>query len=178
MKKPVALVLGLLLLILLGTVVGGMWYLNKQVYRDPADVIAAADAIWPLKIPADMPPDIAIDLFGAEGAHFGTMEPVKNMIYVARFPVVENPDGVVNWNFKLEEDWEEFGLTEVASGTYQVPYKDEILQAEFREGEDVDGVVYRSILLMRRDGEGHEISVGWFGPGESATEARFLSMFE
>jgi hypothetical protein len=178
MNKPVALSLGLLFLILLSSVLGGVWYLSSRTYDQPADVIAVADAIWPLNIPADMEPDFAINLFGAEGAHFGKVLPVKDMIWLARFPVAEETDAKVNWDFKLSDDWDAAKLTETASGTYQVPYQDEMLQAEFREGEDADGLVFRTIVLKREDGEGREVTVAWFGPAESATEARFAGMFQ
>lgn len=178
MNKPIALSLGLLFLILLGSVFGGVWYLSSRTYDDPADIMSVANNIWPLQIPADMPPDFAINLFGAEGAHFGSVEPVKNMIWVARFPIPEETDAVVNWDFKLDEDWAGSKLSETASGTYSVPYQGETLQADFREGEDPDGLVFRSILLKRNDGEGHEITVAWFGPADKATEARFTAMFQ
>jgi len=100
------------------------------------------------------------------------------MIWLARFPLPEETDAVVNWDFKIEEDWTAYQLTETASGTYQIPYQGEMLQADFREGEDADGLVFRTIVLKRNDGEGHDVTVAWFGPAESATEARFASMFK
>ncbi len=178
MKKPVAFFLGLLLLILLVSVGGSLWYIFDRTYSDPADVIAVADRIWPLKIPDDMPPEFAINVFGAEGAHFGTTEPDTNMIFIARFPVAEETDAVVNWDFKIDAEWDADGLGEQASGTYQIPYQGEMLEAQFREGENDAGQVFRSVLLKRMDGETHEITVAWYGPADQVTEARFASLFQ
>jgi len=179
MNKPLVFATGVVLLILLSTVLGSLWYISSHSFEDPAEILELSNQILPLQVPADMQPIHARDLVGVQLAIFGQFDefdkPV-DALRVTSYPLSDEDDTDSNWDFMIDGDWEQAGLTQTSSGDFAIPYQGEQWNASFREGTKEGGELYRA-LFLKREIDGKMVAIYWLGPDTSASIARFTALF-
>ncbi len=180
MNKPLVVATGVVLLILLSTVLGSLWYISSHTYDEPAKILELSNQILPLQMPADMRPIHGRDLVGVQLAIFGQFDefdkPV-DALRVTSYPLSDEDNTDSNWDFMIDGDWKQAQLTQTASGDFAIPYQGEQWNASFREGTKRSGEVYRA-LSLKREIDGKMIAIYWLGPDASASMARFTALFQ
>jgi hypothetical protein len=175
-KKPPSFFFGLLLVVVIAGLGSGTCYLSRSVVHEPAEVLALAQEIFPIHVPAELQPRVGWDRLGFRFASFKHKSGDQiNELLIASVPETDAQETDQSWSILSEENSKAKEIQMTEDGTFEVVVGGTAYPAMVSIGSNAEGQSYRAIRLRIPAGAG-SIEVFRLGPTEQVTQENFIAM--